>query len=432
MGRIWLCVPEVVVLELVANVERKLREAEEAVERGRSSLQKLTRGHLAPPGVGDGAVAEAVNRYNAWLRKLIAEHGEVLPMPAVTHETLVSAVLSTRKPFSSGEKGYRDALIWHSTLELAAHGPVTLVTANTKDFFGAAETALADDLVADVRSAGLEPSIVRPLTTFEILLNEVLPQDVGGLEDFVAFASSSEGRQQLGALVDDFFEREQRVHLVAADGTLPDQLFDEDIEGLHSAIELTTAAARPLGDEWFLITGRTEALAYVGGIVWQRDPLPDQWHVWDTLGGQEYIAFPVPQRVSVEFSVKFQPPEALEDLHIDRAILLDTELRQPDLRSSAPPRGGALEQARWLRGQIDRLLGFNGTDYHWAVRDEWLIENVAAVLDELSPAVGRHSPPTDYGVLDRENLATTLEEGAGALRLRQALDVLIEALSLDG
>jgi hypothetical protein len=209
MGRIRLCVPEVVIRETVAHYKAELVEAQRLVNRGVRSLRHLTANRLPDLAVDDEQVSEQVAIYQSWLRGAVLEHGEVLPIPDVQHATLIDGVLSGRKPFSKGESGYRDALIWHTVMKAAANGPLTFVTNDRNDFLTAKGTALADDLVQDLAAATIATEAVRPLTQLDPVLDELLPEDTEALEFFIAFAQSSSGTKRLQSLVEDFFPQRE-------------------------------------------------------------------------------------------------------------------------------------------------------------------------------------------------------------------------------
>ncbi|HEX7242590.1 MAG TPA: PIN domain-containing protein [Longimicrobiaceae bacterium] len=62
--------------------------------------------------------------------------GKVLPSPPLDVSDLVQRSIARRKPFSKGDRGFRDTIIWLSTLDLV--GPdslVSFVTSNVQDFF---------------------------------------------------------------------------------------------------------------------------------------------------------------------------------------------------------------------------------------------------------------------------------------------------------
>lgn len=433
MGRVRLCVPEVVIRETVAHYRAELLDAQRLINRGNRLLRKLSQDRLPQHVIANDEIGAQVAIYESWLRDTVQEFGEVLPLPEVEHGVLVDAVLAGRKPFSSGEKGYRDALIWHTLLVAARDEPLTFVTSNSKDFLGSSGSALADDLLDDLRTASIAPDMVRPLTSLDPILDEQLPVDTQALEFFVSFAQSSAGKQRLRSLVEDFFDEERRVPLVKSSSALPEQVFDEDIEGVQAMVEVSTATARPMDDDSYLVSGRLESWAFVGGIVWGKDRLPTGWEVWDTLGDQEYVAFPNAQPVSLDFSARFTSPDRIDALRLERATLLVEEL-EPALPSqrAAPPVPGspALEQARWVGSVVGHLLDLDARNFWWAGRDEAFLSDLSRVLEDLEPSVEEWLTPADSVALAVDNLASVLDDPAGIRRMLESLGRLIEGLEL--
>jgi hypothetical protein len=90
---------------------------------------------------------------------LVDSRATVLPLPDVSHESLLARDLSGRKPFRASGKGYRDALIWESLLEhlRAISSPMEMVfVTNDNDFGGHAKdgSILDSDLLDEIQNAG--------------------------------------------------------------------------------------------------------------------------------------------------------------------------------------------------------------------------------------------------------------------------------------
>ena len=90
-------------------------------------------------------------RWNRHLRRVLKQFGgEILPSPRVEIATIIQRSVQRRKPFTAGDKGFRDTLIWLSTLELV--GPkslVSFVTGNTQDFFSTGASEPHPDILAE-------------------------------------------------------------------------------------------------------------------------------------------------------------------------------------------------------------------------------------------------------------------------------------------
>jgi hypothetical protein len=148
-GTLQLAIPEVVLREL----PKMYRSEYEAVlDRVNSGLQKL-RGlgqdpgaALALPGADD-----AQEKYADWLRSHLAERRVRTPeLPIVDLSELVDHSVAERRPWQPNSKGFRDALIWRTVVDLANEDTVVLVTKNWRDF--AESEKHKDVLHPDLRS----------------------------------------------------------------------------------------------------------------------------------------------------------------------------------------------------------------------------------------------------------------------------------------
>lgn len=157
-----LCVPQIVIEE-VAN---KYSESLKRPLKGVQELRRMTQGILSNSDVIgelskiDVDVTTQIYR-NHLLQKISDVGGRILPVPSVPHEQLIMRAINNKKPFADSGKGYRDALIWESVIELLRQEPepVKLVTQNEKDF--GLEGQLHPDLAKDLtegrtRSADVE------------------------------------------------------------------------------------------------------------------------------------------------------------------------------------------------------------------------------------------------------------------------------------
>lgn len=94
------------------------------------------------------------------------------------------------------------------------------------------------------------------------------------------------------------------------------------------------------------------------------------------------------------------------------------------------PERGVLDAARWLHRRLTDLMDLSGPDFHEAVRDPAFVDEVAERLMLLEPSAALLGSATDSAVLSIDNLGTVLEEPAGVRRLLQALDDLIEKMTI--
>lgn len=145
-----LFVPEVVIQELdkhyAAETKKAVRDVNQAIGEHRDELRRL--GLEAPPRIvrDDGKVGG----YRAALEeRLKAAGGEILPVPSDLTAAVPWAV-ARRKPFKESGKGFPDAAIWLSILELAADRKPEKIVFVCKDGDFAASKKRADELAPDL------------------------------------------------------------------------------------------------------------------------------------------------------------------------------------------------------------------------------------------------------------------------------------------
>lgn len=160
-----LFVPEVVMQELdkhyAAETKRAVRDINQAIGEHRDELRRL--GLEAPPRITRGN--DKVGGYRPALEeRLNASGGKILPVPNDLTPAVPWAV-ARRKPFKESGKGFPDAVIWLSILELAVdRKPERIVfVCRDGDFAVSKKRAdeLAPELAEDLVSRGCAGDQVR-------------------------------------------------------------------------------------------------------------------------------------------------------------------------------------------------------------------------------------------------------------------------------
>lgn len=137
-----LIIPEIALLEARAHL---VRRAEDILTRldGQASpaakllanFQRFFKGetvaqHSSPEDLG--------SRYEKFIRAAVeSANGLIVPTPKIELEEIVRRSIRRARPFTSGDKGFRDTLIWYGILELVKEFQhVSFVSSNTNDFAG--------------------------------------------------------------------------------------------------------------------------------------------------------------------------------------------------------------------------------------------------------------------------------------------------------
>ena len=158
-------IPQVVIEELVAHLEREVNEIQAMIAKF-----KRTTAFAGEIAWEDAETLDA-DEIRVRLLKRFEEAGfYVAPIPDVSHEDVLKRIHGGLKPFGRGdrERGYRDYLVWRTALARADDGDVTLVSENTRDF-----TDKSGDLHPDL----MEERDERPLT-LHASLGEAIDQVV--------------------------------------------------------------------------------------------------------------------------------------------------------------------------------------------------------------------------------------------------------------
>jgi hypothetical protein len=153
-----LCVPAVVLEEAVNLVRKSIED----VNLKLGAAQRLTGDEKTYPKLD---VTSGLATYRESLDVLLKYlNARILPYPSIGHQDLVRRALAPNKPFVSSGRGYRDALIWFSVLELAqsCNQEVSFISANLDDWCQSKkDLQLHGDLLSDLNSKGMSASRVR-------------------------------------------------------------------------------------------------------------------------------------------------------------------------------------------------------------------------------------------------------------------------------
>ncbi|MEN6372888.1 MAG: PIN domain-containing protein [Armatimonadota bacterium] len=190
-------IPQVVIDEVVGKYEEFLQENVAQLRKSLAAIRRLTGNDLLDaPSIAQ--VLPSPSEYRHWLLDEIHSRlWKVVPYPNVSHEELVSRIINKRKPFYRGERGYRDALVWATVVELAQQSKSTilLVTANVSDFGESSsngETTLHNQLCEDLAMLGIEASQVKLFTGLGVLVEACVTPELSQLEAVQTKLSSGE------------------------------------------------------------------------------------------------------------------------------------------------------------------------------------------------------------------------------------------------
>lgn len=315
-GQVSIYVPEVCLIEVEGWMQR---EARIRLDRYIKAAQQMEHIGVRQGGFDDSSelverrTSETVASYDRYLRDRLDGLATILPVPAVPHEALVHRAAARRLPFTDKGTGYRDALIWESVLALATEGPVTLLTANVKDF--AKDEDLADDLKQDLTLRSIPTDRVRLATDLAQLVQELLPKgyDVG--PEAASALNSTNGRSCLDEAINLAFGQNGSLPYPTTDG-LPPMFQSPETEGAWDISDVAIDEARPVEDNSYFIIGTLHATSRIYDIIpestWENFGEEDQASVddvWDRGSGEVTVV--VYRPVILTFAGTFTPPDTI-------------------------------------------------------------------------------------------------------------------------
>jgi hypothetical protein len=181
-----LAIPQIVVEETTNHYREQLAERMESASMALRDIGRMVGESKSypPPSIDQARTVEDFRRY---LDMQIQElGGSVIGYAKVQLPDLVARSLGRRRPFdNSGQRGFRDAVLWESLLKevipgLRENEPVALVTRNSKDF--GKEPELFPELQEDCRSRGQPGVQVRLFNGLQSFVDKEVKPNLEKLE----------------------------------------------------------------------------------------------------------------------------------------------------------------------------------------------------------------------------------------------------------
>lgn len=190
-GALTVVIPKIVAAEITGRVRKNRRD-----QKPKSDV------HRAPEDVQQ-AVQNALDEIERWADRydatiyLEAAGAVIRDTPKVDHDDLAQRAIDRVKPFNDQGGGYRDALHWHTVLEIAREDPTADIVFVSED--RAYQNSGRDDLHPQLRveaEAILATGTIRLCTT----LKEFVPPQKYASEEMRAFPGKKHLNQLVAAL----------------------------------------------------------------------------------------------------------------------------------------------------------------------------------------------------------------------------------------
>lgn len=161
-----VCIPELVYMEVINNFKEVFKDRKNKAHKSLNQLELVT-GETYTFKTKVNNIEDATKSYEKYLAGLTKKYSglkiDFPSLPEVPHKDIAFRAIKKQKPFTKGEKGYRDTLIWFSLLQLAKDTgeKVVFVLDNYKDF------AIGEDqkdvfhsiLIEELKENGLQSNV---------------------------------------------------------------------------------------------------------------------------------------------------------------------------------------------------------------------------------------------------------------------------------
>lgn len=205
----------------------------------------------------------------------------IIKYPAVSHRDMVKRELSKRKPFKDSTKGYRDALIWETVLDLGKncrkHDTVVLLSENTDDFADK-KVDLHPDLLEDCKAKGILDGTIKLVSDFKNFIHkEIIPTFDKLNESFDELQQySSVGNIDIREIVKKSLDRDSVQHLFDYNPNMgPNQYapgYYENIWVHYVALRNSSIVdVRKVTDSDVLISVKVEFDLYIDVMIFKGD-----------------------------------------------------------------------------------------------------------------------------------------------------------------
>lgn len=312
-GEIELLLPEVCLIEAAAWFEREWIARFDQFEKASSKLRQMGIRHLKIPEPQELTEMD----HEQYLRERLTLAGEIIPLPLVGHEVLVRRASTRRRPFNEHGSGYRDALIWESTCELARSSPLILLTQNSRDFGKAPE--LHDDLRTDLIERGIPPENVILEAAVSNILEMLPPAGEAIRNEAETVLGTPELLSHIEEQLSEWFAYGEGIPYDAVSGELPSWFSDPAADALWGLSDLRVTQAVAIDEDGYLISGSLHGEARIFSVLDDEDwaSIPNRERsILDEVNstGRIDVAVVVYRPAIAHFEAIFTPPRGVHDL----------------------------------------------------------------------------------------------------------------------
>lgn len=304
--------PKVVIEETKNKYHEMLIAARNKISKDLSDVKRLTDSIHTTTFDSDYVENEFANYLLAFDAQMLKLGIKSIPVPDISHETLMMKAILKKKPFSESGNGYRDALIWESIkkfyieLESDSDLPIVFITANPADF--CEKGSIHPDLQSELKELGLAIDKVIFINSIEDFINRFYRDKLEILDLKLKFIEGSTETDSLKIEIEkDVFKFLEFRSFDPEDLPLPQEYENPTVSGIYEDYEYTFKEFKKLSDSEIIISLKIEVTCELDVFIFKSDYLvldeDTAPTIWDSDWNNHYFACSTETKIELDISL---------------------------------------------------------------------------------------------------------------------------------
>ena len=330
-----MIIPEVVFLEIVNQVREKITAASEANNKRIRELEVKT-GLTISSITYQPDIDKEVDKYENFLRARLKTVGaKIEDIPSISHKSIVERDLKRKKPFTKSGKGYRDALIWETILQIASKEKdnIIFISENSGDFSDDDKKKLHPDLYLDLLNRSLDHTKVRLVLSLQTFVRDTFIPKLPSPEQALAtFMEKNHPSFNLESSLAEIFSEELQGREVANYIVGRDDVFESNTFSMvEYAYDIEIIDEHEISSNERVIELEAYLDCEFDAFIFKSDlycmNVNDWPHVWDHDWNDHYAAVSFSETVLVQAYITLN----MEDVEISSVEVIDIKSTRSEI-----------------------------------------------------------------------------------------------------
>jgi len=304
--------PKVVIEETKNKYHEMLIAARNKISKDLSDVKRLTDSIHTTTFDSGYVEKEFANYLLAFDAQMLKLGIKSIPVPDISHETLMMKAILKKKPFSESGNGYRDALIWESIknfyidLKSSSDLPIVFITSNPTDF--CEKGSIHPDLQSELKELDLAIDKVIFMNSIEDFINRFYRDKLEILDLKMKFIEGSTETDSLKIEIEkDVFKFLEFRSFDIEELPLPQEYENPTVSGIYEDYEYTFKEFKKLSDSEIIISLTIEVTCELDVFIFKSDYLVMDEDtaptIWDSDWNNHYFACSTETKIELDISL---------------------------------------------------------------------------------------------------------------------------------